>query len=271
MKIEASSPALLACLVLAVGVSGAAGRSVALPGSAGPVAGSAPHEVVHMPVYASDTFRQRVLWGKSLDRGDRQRFQIEETVKDEADGVWTKHLFDYRAEFEIVDVATRGRGEFYLLGSGEQEGRPFEVIEHWQARHAGVPQDPKLPHDIERTELYRGDALGPIHALDVDPEGRFVVVISTEADAASRLTQVELPSLVTTTLARDLEDATSIWRCQHATRGRVWIVTGRGMSWVLLLEDAANDGTFERQTRLDYDAWDALDLYLGVVDDFLSM
>lgn len=118
-----------------------------------------------------------------------------------------------------------------------------------------------------RTLIYTGNAVEHVRAMDVDPEGRYLVLLGYKTPA---LHQIDLSA--TTITPVKIFDATQIPHLplvrtlrirHHATYGRTIVLSEQSGSlfpndykWTLV-SDATNDGVFERKATLTTTAWAA--------------
>ncbi len=189
-----------------------------------------------------------------------------------------RHAATFSAAFEIVGFVARGSGEFYLAG---RLPTGADVLELWTlqpppgARRVGrvraktqigvalassaiapeivgggryVPVDERRADArLVRTRLYEGN-LGGIDTLDVDPEGRFLFVVSAGDRTVYRLALVAGATPVAVLAAADvpiLGRYLSMWRRQHASEGRIYFLAespGGSSDAVFLIKDASNSG-----------------------------
>ena len=195
---------------------------------------------------------------------------------------WVEHG-PFASLVEAAVVASRGTPhEIYVAGqdlSGE------DVVERWsfpgdpggyrvtRSLHAGVPLGTPAPLstatisivgggayvaprartrlDPVREEVYRGDAIGGTRCLVVDPEGRFLLVLS-EGSALLRVRSLGpdavVEPLLTVQEVPQLGHVSEVRVLQHPSEGRKVLL--RSAPWAdeahhVLLGDAENDGVFE--------------------------
>lgn len=239
-----------------------------------------------LPVYLGADLRQTLeldVLDEDLEpRDDLVVLHVAE--RDPATGDWYTTAETYSASFAITDVEARTAGDLFVVG---QARNGDDIVERWLitppagaitvARSvvttpvgtpssgssvvSGVvggggfvpPAERTGTSTIERFELYRGTALGTPRDIAVDPDGRFVMVLS---DTTSELWRIDLlpepaaPLLTESpTTLPALATAGDFYPLEHATAGRVLLFDpdfsrGPGAAPTLLF-DGENDGLFE--------------------------
>jgi hypothetical protein len=129
---------------------------------------------------------------------------------------------------------------------------------------------------LNRQEIYRGAAIGGFQSAVIDPEGRFMLVLSEQAKII-RVPLQSVPSspteLYTSTQLPYLAQATSINVFDHATEGRKYVLMNRGATEDgirLVLHDYDNDGEVDVTEMLDDAAWAVRAYDQNWVNDFVS-
>jgi hypothetical protein len=169
------------------------------------------------------------------------------------------------------------KGGYHLVSQGAQPqpiGTPMPAYSSFEVLEGGVFLSPPPIHTgATRAALYRGSAMGHIRAMVCDPEGRFLIALTTPAGDLYRVHLVTNPGtvelLVANTQVPALQEATTMQYQHHATEGRKVVLTqAEGSVYPLyykniVLSDADNDGVFESISALDHAAW----LSAGYEDD----
>jgi hypothetical protein len=184
-------------------------------------------------------------------------------------GAWSRNQHVSTTSFDTTAITSRGKDELFLAGLSD--GGEC-VIEKWRFKKLAFPNGTttKVP---ARTELYRGLELCPIRQLGVDPEQRFLLVLSG-AGAQGKLHVMPISTNATPTLLYSHSSSFPLGgmeymeRYQHTSLGRVWILTkepelSNGVlldDTAIILVDSQNDGSFENTI-----VGDAHDLYLSGV------
>lgn len=170
-------------------------------------------------------------------------------------------------------------GSVPAIGSPIASSTPYPYVEGGTA----IPfPDRTSPRRLARNELYRGSVVQDIVAMNVDPEGRFLLFLGDD-DTLYRLT------LDASRALEALYDSDDLWtlsraeyliRFQHVTEGRVWVLgflpevssDGTGeLQLDTLLIDADNDGLFDSTGIFEYDQLHAMGMISSDAweDDFL--
>jgi len=228
-------------------------------------------------IYVSSTFARSVEWGGLLL--EPRDLSVWSNELDPATGQWEQSTVHYSVAFDVVSIG--GIGADLLVVAGYSGRFDDEVIELWDLSPStggyktwlsgglshgpiGTPSPTSvISEGIEgglfqvaagrtpapapsRTEIFRGD-LGGIIAVAVDPEERFVLVLSDEddcvyqIDVASGVKQVVLDVSISTTVA----SADGIRGLEHAVEGRKYIVGDRSADQYVFMNDTDNDGVFD--------------------------
>lgn len=252
------------------------------------------------PVLITPTYRQTVTYGPRYeDAPQADRFTIKTFEKDPITQEWYRSWVEHSASFQIERVATRIANEFYLAGVARNGDA---VIERWVAEpqngalaptrppastRIGTPfLSPPLSVPIqggggfiappqrqggsimEKTELYRGIDLGQIRDISVDPDGRFLLALTSELG----LVQFDLhdsspsgpayASILSLQQVPELAQVRSLYPAEHATAGRTYRMDHMFVEGLLpkdiVLLDAGNDGAFESHFVLSPDEYEAM-------------
>ena len=215
--------------------------------------------------------RMRIPWQSGLlKRGhyviDKNGpIAIVRAEREKASDDWVEQIQREKATFFVTDARSRCDAELYLCGF-DDDG--VSIIERWAFTHpkstdasgAKVPLDKRPLPTIERSVVFKGSQLGTIQALEVDPEGRFVLALTFEEPT---LYTIPLPTGAPRVLF-DRKSLPEIVRMRaihvlnHATEGRkywlssVWDpTTGPGIMPVsMMLTDSKNDGSFGDAPKL---------------------
>ncbi len=176
-----------------------------------------------------------------------------------------------------IDASWRcdGQGEIREIFVAELESDGTSVIERLQFLYAArpgafVPIDQRPLPRVQRTPIFRGDQLGRIRSLRVDPRGRYLLFLTRENPTLYRLDLTDPPSAPAVLLTT--EDQPYLSRVgwvnfrQHRTEGRhvhlipgtPWEVHRGADSDTLILRDPENDGTFETADLVSEEAWSQL-------------
>lgn len=126
-----------------------------------------------------------------------------------------------------------------------------------------IPQTQHAP--ARRTVIYSGTAMGHVRSMDVDPEGRYLLVLGFWSGSVFQL-DLTAPTITPAVLFSaaqlpQLAKARTLELCFHLTEGRkVELTESSGCvlpidcKW-MLLNDSNNDGVFESTVTLDRAAW----------------
>lgn len=192
---------------------------------------------------------------------------------------WTMHG---DTSFQVLAVCGRHANEYYICGA--MDGAL--VLERWELvpwttgayyterksatepigtsvdafrtflRYRGPFVEPAMrtAPDLVRTTLSAPLLSGQVQELEVDPENRFLVFRTTDAQGASTLTQYELATgavaVLGTPATHPLLTATACMRFLDSSElGRLLKVETTGLD-ILYLVDDKNDGVFERSLVL---------------------
>ena len=190
-------------------------------------------------------------------------------------------------EFEFRALAARHPCELYLAGAS---ANGETIIERWDlppqrggyhtsrttapqgvgrpaalselvGRLVGLvylPPERREPLVPQRTAVFRGELPGAMRAMAVDPEGRFLLVLTeggellqltdlTSPSISQRFDDTTLPGLARTEIVRPFVDGEGV-RC-YQVRGRPWDEPQA----ILILRDLDNDGHLDEIHSLDGD------------------
>ena len=212
----------------------------------------------------------------------------------------------YRLAYELQEVSARHGSEFYTGGTSK---RGTLVLERWElpsepgayfttrdfasspigipvpyapivgavAGDTYIPPARRTPREPIRTIVFRGPDISGIRDFAVDPEGRFLLVLTTSPVRILRIIGDDDPPVVTLFDADDiagLDETWSIQPFQHESEGRKYLLSSGSCDppgVIVLLNDRENDGVFEDHrvlTNREYeeseygpDSW---------VDDYLN-
>jgi len=218
------------------------------------------------PSIVTTNQRRGVRWGKPLDFLNPNRLLVKNDTWSSASLAWTTTYHEFSASFEIEAVCSQSAGVFFLLGWDTRNGAVVHVIERWTLNPEPVLIGSPPNFNMNRKLIYRGVFLGDLDQIEVDPEGRFLMLYSRSDEV---LTQMFLPSEATIVLSSAMPDVKSIWRIDHVTNGRMWFCSTEGSHYITTLIDQANDTSFETVSTLDWATWIALDYFGGCTDNFV--
>jgi len=126
-------------------------------------------------------------------------------------------------------------------------GNPGTVAAFVGGHH--IPPSARAVSQVLREELYRGTDFNGIRELSVDPEGRFILVITED----SRLVQFDLSTggvttVYTTAEIPTLDEDRYLRRAQHLSKGRMYFIESEmadvDSHSITVIIDADNDGIF---------------------------
>lgn len=245
------------------------------------------------PALVLPTYRQRIVHGP-LDAQQPMAHRLK-VVTDELDpstGDWFVSTVEHSASFKIDRVVTRISNELYLSGVARNGDL---VIEQWivtpqtgavlPVRPAaetgiGVPfSTPPLTTQIQgdgafipppqrqdrsvtvKTELYRGSELGEIVSMAVDPDGRFLLVLTSGSHGLvqfdlhdSTPTGPAYQTICSPSTLPEIQQVKSIYPAAHENGIRMFIMAPRYMDGVIpknvVLLDDDNDGVFDGDYEL---------------------
>ncbi|MFT5285753.1 MAG: hypothetical protein ACI8TQ_001921 [Planctomycetota bacterium] len=245
------------------------------------VAESREFSVGDRTIYISSSFARSVNWGGPF-HGARD-LEVWSNEKDPISGDWHQSTTDHSVAFDVHDVT--GLGADTIVVGGYSERFDHEVIELWdlaptvggyQAWRGGqtvgigtpiptssivegiegaqflLPAARSPTRPPSKSELFRGD-LGGIVAIEADPEGRFVLVLSDEhdcvylIDVASGTKQVVLDASTSAVVA----SSDGIRALEHSVEGRMYIVGDNFSDEYVFMQDPDNDGDFDSFLELD--------------------
>lgn len=140
----------------------------------------------------------------------------------------------------------------------------------------GAFTQPPLRYSSPRREtVYRGTELRYIRSMAADPEGRFLLILTSKGELRKLDLLADPPALVPGAVYSIVDDPdmdhvsfVAIW--QHATEGRKWVVGNRKQivqAVGFAFTDSDNDGNHDSETKYDANDWV---LYSGE-DDWLSL
>lgn len=225
---------------------------------------------------------------------------------------WSTADSKYSTSFAIQDVSTRDGQDFVVHGVASNGDDVVEiwtlipVVGSWSATRpaAGTPVGTPVVSGgvtmtvvggtfvapasrqavprVKRMELYRGQDLGGIRSVSVDPDRRFVYLLADGDDGLYRLDLLASGGAAPPLLVLDpaalpqLLTATSLYPRQHASEGRIYVVesVGGAAHWVdeiSLLYDHDNDGILDAHVTMTHDQYEQLYGSEEVwADDFLN-
>lgn len=229
-----------------------------------------------------------------------------ERERDPATQDFVSHQRVFSVSYDIVGVFQRTPSDIFIAGALDTGGE--FVIERWTFRkirgayHASRPEATTLgtpfttpPTTIEivggtfvqpelrnarpplRKIIYQGTFMGPIRGLGVDPDGRFVLVLSGVAPATAvyriALTFFSTPEpvlLYDSTTFPELTNNTRITPFDHNTLGRILVASAIDQPWVVVLYDVLNDGLIDSEVHFTVDDFADSGIPGGVVRDFVE-
>jgi hypothetical protein len=119
----------------------------------------------------------------------------------------------------------------------------------------------------EREVIYRGTTMGHVRSMDVDPEGRFLLLLSYSTGTVYRFDLLTTPPQLNTafepTAIPHLTNVRSLWIGDFAQQGRKCTLSeiqhGKlpEVHHFTILDDANNDGVFENHTTYGVSEWQA--------------
>lgn len=116
-------------------------------------------------------------------------------------GPWSSKSQDISASFYILDIAVTGNAttnelsDMYVAGDyGNDLAHPTATIEKWHFVYpASVPGSPYVPLElrpspqVQRTVVFSSSTLGRIRALDVNPDGNYIVFVTFETPTVYKI------------------------------------------------------------------------------------
>lgn len=215
------------------------------------------YSVPEVPSWTSETVNQYYSLSES-----RNVTLIDDTL---VNGDWVRAQYVNTTSFDTTAIASRGKDELFLAGLSDAGEC---VIEKWRFKKLAFLNGTttKVP---ARTEIHRGLDLCPIRQLGVDPEQRFLLVLSGSG-AQGGLYRMSIAANATPSLLYAHSGSTPVGnmeyieRYQHTALGRVWVLTretelSNGVvvdDTAIVLVDSQNDGLFDNEI-----VGDAYDLY----------
>lgn len=242
---------------------------------------------------------------------DQRRVTLSIREREASAATFTEWVLTESTAYDVVAVDGRGFGEFYVAGIARDDD---VVIERWTvpavngARTTGwtalapgavpapvggpigsmpsasVPAggaylDPaqrSLPTSVIREEVYRGDEIAGVSAIEVDPWGRFVLVADFPGDV---VWQVDLDDPPTVTPIITAADALKLTESTHFELRRpelwddgqkLWIFRGAASDGQLVvhLTDVGFDGTWDYSEVLTVGQWNDAGFPADYAEDY---
>jgi len=113
---------------------------------------------------------------------------------------------------------------------------------------------------VNRVVVHQGPALGEVRKIEVDPDGRYLMLLVRDASGVTSLMQMPATvgstsvTLLTSATISDLSKTLSMTFGQHARDGRVLVLSTAGET--VWLKDEWNDGVFESSGHVDGPTFD---------------
>ena len=236
------------------------------------------------PVAVTPNFRASIRY-----EGGGHSVVLSRSQRADETSVWITTRDTYSTRYRMTSIADRlGGDQLYVAGIKTATGE--DLIEKWEFGRPdgqycididylelpfsmGVPYTPNLPRQVQiigggtfvppdpegrtvsptRTVLATGD-FGHVAAIEVDPEGRFLLFVSLEAQNVQLIDLTgQAPGAPTqifdATEIQGIGDVREITAWDHATLGRTFLLTNGGddasTQVVTFLHDNDNDGTFD--------------------------
>ena|GEM_PF-2268818 len=274
---------VLSVAVLGIGVGAAAliaFRSTAASATAAPqssVLELAKGANAKWQVYSGALKANTLRWN-----GKKKEVVITRSEKETAASDWSVQTQQLSASFFILDVRSRCDQELFVAGAWPTG---TTVIEKWRLAHPPAYVTPPgggsatympiahrgLP-SVRRDVLFEGSQLGLIRSIEVDPQGRFLLLLSNDSHSLYRLDLVVPGStpqaMFTTQTLPQLAGIKSVLYAKHVTEGSRFLLLQqpRGESDVLhldanpysiFLDDPDDDGVLATPNVIDEGTWDA--------------
>jgi len=212
------------------------------------------------------------LWASS-DRIQRAAFEgstlsLEDSFVNSSGDGYDTETNDLQASFSIKSIASSELNKLYVAGVADNGD---SVVESWRIRKKTAVLGGSPILTALGTEIYRGQGLGVIAAIGVDPDSRFLMLLHGSPAQVSKMSLSSGHSATSVAAGFPfLDEASFMSRMQHATEGRLWFVQSLTNSDILILSDLTNDGNFETSAILTADEWKAA--YYGTVwvNDFIN-
>lgn len=274
------------------------------PEQANSDAASGMIQQIHQLGYSSPTVPTYTSWDftRAIEFLDTRSFKVH-TAERQADGDFEHFEWSYSTSFDIQSIGSRESQFLYLSGQDRAGGIIFE---EWELgvrlgelsaqRSSSTPVQPigtSTPYSSTET-FVQGGSLGDVEnrritapvqrdqvvvthefpfvrLMDVDPEGRFLMVLGGNLN----LYQIGLLGADRGSVTPILDSSVAwpfadpVWfancwisRVQHATQGRLWILgelprVGASdeplPTTCVILADADNDGVFEQHHVMTWD------------------
>lgn len=248
-------------------------------------------------VFLSSDFEQYV----DYDFGGKV-LRVDEDERNPGTGAWTSSSEQYSTSFQINFVAARTPDELYVFGTRRNGD---DIVERWLLESAdgswiatrplagspiGVPlpnpgvlsvslrggdwvePGERFPLAEVREEIYVGTDFGGVLYATVDPEGRFLLVITPQSDKLFQLPipqagESVVPALVyDDIILPDLAYMGCIEPREEQSSGRMYVMTTANneleptIDRRLILFDPDNDGVFDSLLPVTHDQFKGLGL-----------
>lgn len=217
----------------------------------------------------------------------------------------TQTTVTWSTSYEVVQVAGRGTHLFVVLGRA-RDGE-LSVLERWDLTQptgaptvtldqtsvvVGVsvatspatpgfqggtwiaPSERTAPAQPARTECYRGPLLGEDLALEVDPDGRFALVLARDQGKLYRVLleeDAEPVVVLDDTAVPALAHVNGLQTFRHATWGRQvsGFIDAPGLARLILF-DYDNDAVFDQVEAVSLATLNAMNLPADWVEDYTN-